>query len=100
MYHHIRCINTVLDNPTKPSSTLVAAHICRVGQNHIYTVYGIYTVFLAGKPPNIRLYTAYIYGSGQAYIFAYKQPAKTVGGKQIPNIMPSLPTCVRARVQH
>jgi hypothetical protein len=25
----------------------------------------IYTVFLAGKPPNIRSYTVHIYGSGQ-----------------------------------
>ena len=36
----------------------------RVGQNHIY-IYGVYTVFLAGKSPNIRSYTVYIYGSGQ-----------------------------------
>jgi len=36
----------------------------RVGQNHIYTVC---TVFLAGKSPNIRSYTVYIYGSGQPY---------------------------------
>ena len=34
-----------------------ALHIGRVGQNHIY---GVYTVFLAGKSPNIRLYTVYI----------------------------------------
>jgi len=33
--------------------------MCRVGQNHIYTV------FLAGTSPNIRSYTVYIYGSGQ-----------------------------------
>jgi hypothetical protein len=38
--------------------------ICRVGQNHIYAV------FLAGKPPNIRSYTVYIYGSGQPYVYA------------------------------
>jgi len=35
--------------------------VCRVGQNHIYTVYILYTVFLAGKEPNIRSYTVYIY---------------------------------------
>ena len=30
-------------------------------------IYGVYTVFLAGVSLNIRLYTAYIYGSGQPY---------------------------------
>jgi len=39
--------------------------LTRVGQNHIYTTYGEYTVFLAGKPPNIRSYTVYIYSCGQ-----------------------------------
>ena len=38
----------------------------RVGQNHIY-IYGVYTVVLAGKSPNIRSYTVYIYGPGQLY---------------------------------
>ena len=33
--------------------------IHRVGQNHIYTV------FLAGKSPNLRPYRVHIYGSGQ-----------------------------------
>ena len=31
-------------------------------------LYGVYTVFLAGKSSNIRSYTAYIYGSGQPYV--------------------------------
>ena len=31
-------------------------------------MYGVYTVFLAGKSPKIRSYTMYIYGSGQPYI--------------------------------
>ena len=34
----------------------------------IYIRY-IYTVFLAGKSSNIQLYTVYIYGSGQPYIW-------------------------------
>ena len=38
-------------------------HICRVGQNHIHTVY------MVGKLPNIRSYTVYLYGSGQPYIY-------------------------------
>jgi hypothetical protein len=39
----------------------------RVGQNHIY-VYGVYTVLLAWKSPNIRCIYTYIYGSGQPYL--------------------------------
>jgi hypothetical protein len=30
-------------------------------------IYGVYAVFLAGKSPNLRSYTVYIYGSGQPY---------------------------------
>ena len=45
------------------------SYIHRVGQNHIYTIYGEYTVFFAGKSPNIRSYTVCIYGSGQPYIY-------------------------------
>jgi len=30
-------------------------------------IYGVYTVILTGKSPNIRSYTVYIYGSGQPY---------------------------------
>jgi len=43
--------------------------VFRVGQNHIYMrcIYGIFAVFLAGKSPNIRSCTVYIYGSGQSY---------------------------------
>jgi hypothetical protein len=46
-YGHIRCIYTVLANPTHIRS------VCKV--------------FLAGKSPSIRSYTLYIYGSGQPY---------------------------------
>jgi len=42
--------------------------ICRVGQDQY--IYGAYTVFLAGKSPNIRSNTVYIYSSGQPYLFA------------------------------
>jgi len=31
-------------------------------------MYGVYTVFLAGKPPNIRSHVAHIYGFGQPLI--------------------------------
>jgi len=36
-------------------------HSSRVGQNRIYNIYGVCTVFSAGKLPNILSYTAYIY---------------------------------------
>jgi len=32
-------------------------------------IYGVYTVFSAGKSPNIRSYTVYIHTSGQPYIW-------------------------------
>ena len=35
--------------------------IRRVGQNHMFIrIYGVHTVFLAGKSPYIRPYTVYI----------------------------------------
>jgi len=41
---------------------------CVYGQNHTFIgVYGVRTVFLAGKLPYIRSYTVQIYGSGQPY---------------------------------
>jgi len=48
-------------------SASFTSYIHRVGQNHIY-IYGVYTVFLAGKWPIIRSYMAYISNSGQPYI--------------------------------
>jgi hypothetical protein len=43
--------------------------VYRVGQNHTFSgIYGVHTVFLAGKSPYIRPYTVYMYDSGQAYI--------------------------------
>ena len=38
----------------------VVFNVVRVGQNHI-PICGLYTMFLAGKPPNIRSYTVCIY---------------------------------------
>ena len=40
-------------------------HKCRVGHNHIYTV------FLAENSPNIQPYAAHLYGSGQSYIVPF-----------------------------
>jgi hypothetical protein len=46
--------------------------ICRVGQNHTFIgIYGVHTVFLAGKSPYIRSYTVQIYGSGQPYVYVW-----------------------------
>jgi len=40
----------------------------RVGQNHIIIrIYGVHTVFIAGKSPFLRSYTVYIYSSGQPH---------------------------------
>ena len=42
--------------------------IARVGQNHTYiSIYGVYTLVLAGELPYIRSNTVYIYSSGQPY---------------------------------
>ena len=37
-------------------------------------IYGIYTVFLAGKLPYIWSYTVYVYGIGQPYIHGSGRP--------------------------
>jgi hypothetical protein len=39
-----------------------------VGLAKTVYIYGLYTVVLAEKAPNIRSYTVFIYGSGQPYI--------------------------------
>jgi hypothetical protein len=40
----------------------------RVGQNHTFLgMYGVHTVFLAGKSPYIQSYTVQIYSYGQPY---------------------------------
>jgi len=45
--------------------------VCRVGQNHTFIgVYGVHTVFSAGKSPYIRSYTVHTYGSGQPCVYA------------------------------
>jgi hypothetical protein len=44
----------------------IIGYMSRVGQNHI-GIYGVYTVFLAGKSPNIRSYMVHVYGPGQPY---------------------------------
>ena len=45
--------------------------VSMVGQNHTYIrIYGVYTVFLAGRLPYIQSYTVHIYGSGQPYSYA------------------------------
>ena len=41
-------------------------------------IYGAYTVFLAGKSPNIRSYTVCMYGSGQPYTYGYGQYPRSI----------------------
>ena len=48
--------------------------IHRVGQNP--NIYGVYTVFLAGKSSNILSYTVYIYGPGQPSVCATHMKAR------------------------
>jgi hypothetical protein len=43
----------------------LSSHMIRLGHNHVYMVYTLYTLFLAGNLPNIRSCTVCIYGSGQ-----------------------------------
>jgi len=43
--------------------------VLRVGHNHTCIgIYGVHTVFIAGKSPYIRSYTVCIYGFGQPYV--------------------------------
>ena len=44
------------------------ASTCTQGWPQPY-MYGVYTVFLAGKSPSIRSYTMHTHGSGQPYIY-------------------------------
>jgi hypothetical protein len=72
------CVYVWYDFSLFPSIVWVMLVVLRVGQNSIYvglarTIYirCIYTVFLAGKSPNVRSYTLHIYGSGQPYIYIH-----------------------------
>jgi hypothetical protein len=57
------------------SVAVASAYLCVIGQDpHIQGwpepyIYGVYTVFLAGKSPNIRSYTVYTYSYGQPYSY-------------------------------
>jgi hypothetical protein len=62
----IRCMYDVVGMEISECTT--SCHIRRVGQDHRYGVY-VYTVFLAGKSPNIRSNTVHVYGYGQPYIY-------------------------------
>jgi hypothetical protein len=58
---HIRCIYGM------PGREITKSTVYIKGWPEPY-IYGVYTVFLAGKSPNIRSYTVYIYGFGQPYV--------------------------------
>ena len=61
----------------------------RKGLGLAINIYDVYTVFLAGKSPNIRSYTVYIYDYGQTYkgrVHASgKQAHKLVSGPDRPS---------------
>jgi hypothetical protein len=46
-------------------------------------MYGVYTVFLAGKSPNIRSYMVYTYGSGQPYSYTRAGGVRSIFGREI-----------------
>ena len=66
-FKHLECL-PLYSFRTCSGASLLALYIGRVGQNHTFIgIYGVHTVFLAGKSPYIRSYTVQIYGSGQPY---------------------------------
>ena len=103
-YNHIRRIYRVLANPTYTHMVLYASvrytckwfwptlhtHICRVGQNHIYTVYIRY--FWQGNHQiyGHMSYTVCIYGSGQPYTYAHTRPDRSCTCAKTTS--PTLPT--------
>ena len=44
---------------------LLCLGLAKTIHTYVYTIYGVNTVFLAGRLPCIWSYAAYIYGSGQ-----------------------------------
>jgi hypothetical protein len=65
--------------PSPSKVTFLKCPTLRVGQNHTFIgIYGVYTVFLAGKSPYIRSYTVCIYGSGQPYKLCLKLSCRTI----------------------
>ena len=54
----VNLMDTVMANPTQIPAVCGRRYIARVGQNHTFIgIYGVCTVFLAGKLPYIRSYT-------------------------------------------
>ena len=97
-------------------NTVCTPYIYGSGQNHTYIryfgqenhqIYGhmqcMYTVFWAGKSPNIRSYAVYIHGSGQPYIYTVYIRYFWQGNHQIYGHMQCIytvranPTCERCR---
>jgi len=58
LHHNLRHIAHV---------SLACISLTSIGLARTMYIYGVYTVFLTGKSPDIRSYTVYIYGSGQPY---------------------------------
>jgi len=64
----IRVLLCNCDKSAFADACVMWCSMCRVGQHHTFIgIYGVHTVFLAGKSPYLRLYTVHIYGSGQPY---------------------------------
>ena len=66
---HVKCFHSYKGKPVYIGWPAVFIHhICRVGQNRIYTPY--MTVYLVISLPKIP-YVPYIYGSGQPYVYDF-----------------------------
>ena len=63
-----RSIYDIVGKGITKYTVMYGVHICRVGQNRIYTPY--MTVYLVISLPKIP-YVPYIYGSGQPYVYDF-----------------------------
>jgi hypothetical protein len=68
-----RCRTHVLEHNCVLALCVLALCVWALCQDHVY-VYDVYTVFLAGKPPNIWSYTVLIYGPGRPYLESISNP--------------------------
>ena len=67
--HHSACAVAWASALRVLSASALPPRENRVGQNHTFIgIYGVRTVFLAGKSPYIRSYTVQTYGSVQPYV--------------------------------
>jgi len=75
--HLYRKIRAAVGRSSQSGALFVKLHHCTyVGLARTIYIHGVYTIFLAGKSPNIRSYTVYIYGSGQPYAYTKTEKSR------------------------